>query len=397
MSWPEEDQVQGLNNSLQGTESNRDRLAPPPVLAELLELAGCHFNGDQPWDIQVHDPAVYRRILTHGSLGFGESYMDGEWDCAELDQLFTLLLEADIDEKLVGWARIRLFAARLKGWLRNLQAPRRAFEVGERHYDIGNDLFQAMLDPSMSYSCGYWKDAGNLEQAQQAKLDLICRKLELHPGEHLLDIGCGWGGLAQFAAQRFGVSVTGVTVSRAQAALARERCADLPIEIKLMDYRDISGEFDKAVSVGMFEHVGPKNYVAYFDTVKRVLKDDGLFLLHTIGSYKTVQGLDPWMDKYIFPNGRLPSAQQLADVLNARFLIHDWHNFGSDYDRTLMAWWERFERAWPALQARYSERFYRMWRYYLLSCAGFFRSRRGQLWQLVLSSRARQSQYRSVR
>jgi len=389
--------LQGLKNISQGTESDRNDLAPPPVLAELLEPTGCRFNGDQPWDIQVHDPAVYRRILTYGSLGFGESYMDGDWDCFQMDHLFTRLLEANVDENLVGAARLRLFVAMMREWVLNYQAPRRAFEVGKRHYDTGNDLFRAMLDPTMSYSCGYWKDAENLEQAQQAKLDLICRKLELRPGEHLLDIGCGWGGLAEYAARHYGVSVTGLTVSREQQALARERCAGLPVEIELMDYRDIRGEFDKLVSVGMFEHVGPKNYAAYFDTAKRVLKKDGLFLLHTIGSHKTVQGLDPWMDKYIFPNGRLPSAQQLADVLDGQLLILDWHNFGPDYDRTLMAWWERFDHAWPELQARYSERFYRMWRYYLLSCAGFFRSRRGQLWQLVLSPLGRKSEYRSIR
>jgi len=389
--------MQDLKHSLQRVGVTRQDTEPPPVLVDLLAEAGCRFNGSTPWDIQVRDASVYRRILTHGSLGFGESYMDGDWECPELDKLFTRLLTAEIDEKLVGWTRVRLVGAALRELLFNHQTPRRAFQVGERHYDTGNDLFEAMLDPSMSYSCAYWKEADDLAAAQQAKLELICRKLELSRGDHLLDIGCGWGGLAQYAVRHYGVRVTGITVSREQQVLARERCAKLPVDIELMDYREIQGEFDKVVSVGMFEHVGPKNYEAYFDTVRRVLKKDGLCLLHTIGSSKTVRGLDPWMEKYIFPNGRLPSAAQLAGVLNGRLLIEDWHSFGPDYDRTLMAWWQRFDRAWPELRAHYGQRFYRMWRYYLLSCAGFFRSRRGQLWQLVLVPPGRRAVYRSVR
>lgn len=389
--------MENSSNSSQRAKTLSAGPAAPPVLVALLNEAGCRFNGDAPWDIEIRDPVVYRRILTQGSLGFGESYMDGDWECRELDQLFTRLLVARIDEKLVGWVRVRLLGGLVRELLFNPQAPQRAFEVAERHYDTGNDLFEAMLDSSMSYSCGYWKDAPDLEQAQQAKLDLICRKLELSPGEHLLDIGCGWGGLASHAARHYGVKVFGVTVSREQLVLARKRCAGLPVDIELMDYREIEGSFDKVVSVGMFEHVGPKNYAAYFDTVRRVLSEQGLFLLHTIGSERTMRGLDPWMNKYIFPNGRLPSAEQLAGALDGRFLIQDWHNFGQDYDRTLMAWWERFEQAWPQLRHKYNQRFYRMWRYYLLSCAGFFRAGQGQLWQLVLSAPERRAAYRSIR
>ncbi|HNQ04110.1 MAG TPA: cyclopropane fatty acyl phospholipid synthase [Thiobacillaceae bacterium] len=371
--------------------------APPPVLRELAALAGLRFNGSAPWDIQVRDPAVYRQILARGSLGFGESYMDGLWDSPQLDELFHRLLRSDIDRKLVGMARVRLLMEGMRHRVLNLQSEARAFHVGERHYDIGNDVFVAMLDSSMSYSCGYWAQADTLEQAQQAKLDLICRKLELKPGEHLLEIGCGWGGLARHAAIHHGVRVTGVTVSREQRNLALERCQGLPIDIELMDYRAIQGRYDKVVSVGMFEHVGRKNYPVYFDTVRRVLKEDGLFLLHTIGSYRTTRQVDPWIDRYIFPNGKLPSALELTDSLEDRFLIEDWHNFGPDYDRTLMAWWANFEAAWPHLSRAYDARFYRMWKYYLHACAGFFRARQGQLWQLVLSKRQRPGPYRSLR
>lgn len=370
---------------------------PPQVLEELANQAGISFNGDAPWDIQVHSQEVYRRILTHGSLGFGESYMEGLWDALRLDQLFTRLLSHDIEKKLGGMLRLRLFGEILRHRLFNLQSSRRAFQVGERHYDTGNDVFEAMLDPTMSYSCGYWHGADNLAQAQINKLDMICRKLELTPGERLLEIGCGWGGLARYAAENYGVEVLGITVSREQQALARARCADLPVTIELIDYRDLEGTFDKVVSVGMFEHVGVKNYPVYFDTVNRLMKDDGLFLLHTIGIYHTTHSVDPWIDKYIFPNGKLPSAEQLASALNERLIIEDWHNFGHDYALTLMAWWDNFDAAWPQLEHRYDERFYRMWKYYLLSCAGFFRSRQGQLWQLVLSKRSRPQVYRSVR
>lgn len=384
-------------SSLSWPGAGRRLSEPPAVLRELAAAAGVHFNGDAPWDIRVHDQRVYRRILGQGSLGFGEAYMDGMWDCDRLDELFHRLLSIDVDERLAGWARLRLFGEVVRHCLFNLQTSQRAFQVGERHYDIGNDVFQTMLDPTMSYSCAYWHNAADLEKAQRDKLDLICRKLELRPGERLLEIGCGWGSLARFAVEFYGVEVVGLTVSKEQQQLARARCADLPVRIELMDYRDLSGQFDKVVSVGMFEHVGQKNYPAYFDIARRALRDDGLFLLHTIGSHITTAHTDPWIDRYIFPNGKLPSARELATVLEGRFIIEDWHNFGPDYDRTLMAWRDNFDQAWPRLSTHYDERFRRMWRYYLSSCAGFFRARQGQLWQLVLSKRGRHAVYHSVR
>ncbi len=191
--------------------------------------------------------------------------------------------------------------------------------------------------------------------------------------------------------------MVGITISKEQQKLARARCEGLPVSIELMDYRDLTEQYDKIVSVGMFEHVGPKNYAVYFDTAHRALEDDGLFLLHTIGNSATSPKTDSWIDKTIFPNGKLPSASEIASTLERRFLIGDWHNFGPDYDHTLMVWWKNFEIAWPFLQAKYGERFYRMWKYYLMSCAGFFRSRQRQLWQRVLSKPERGSAYRSVR
>lgn len=370
---------------------------PPAVLGELAAAAGVRFNGDSPWDIRVLDSAFYRSILTRGSLGFGEAYVDGLWECDRPDELFHRLLRVDADERISNWNRLRLAAEVVRHGLFNLQASKRAFDVGERHYDIGNDVFEAMLDPTMSYSCAYWCKATSLEQAQLDKLDMICRKLDLHPGQRLLELGCGWGGLAGFAARHHGVEVVGITVSKEQQNLAQARTAGLPVSIELMDYRDVQGQFDRVVSVGMFEHVGQKNYATYFDLVRRVLRDDGLFLLHTIGNHVSTPKTDAWFDRYIFPNGKLPSAREIAKVLEGRMLIEDWHNFAQDYDRTLMAWWENFDRAWPRLADKYGDRFRRMWKYYLMSSAGFFRSRQGQLWQLVLAKRQRRTAYRSVR
>jgi cyclopropane-fatty-acyl-phospholipid synthase len=372
--------------------------APAPrLLSDLLEPADVRINGDRPWDMQMYDPSVYDRVLRDGSLGLGECYMAGLWDSDQLDETFTRLLSHDLDQRVHGLARLRFLALWLSYVLSNRQSRARAFQVGEHHYDIGNDVYTAMLDETLSYSCGYWAEADDLATAQQSKLDLICRKLGLREGQDLLDIGCGWGGLCRHAAAQYGARVTGITVSKEQARLAEERCAGLPVTIRLMDYRDLDGQFDHIASVGMFEHVGPKNYRTFFRTVSRLLRDEGLFLLHTIGDAATVSTPDPWIDRYIFPNGKTPSAQQMARALEGSFLIEDWHNFGQDYDRTLLAWWRRFDAAWPSLRSSYGDTFYRMWKYYLHSCAGFFRSRQGQLWQIVLTKRARRGTYRSVR
>lgn len=324
--------------------------------------------------------------------------MKGLWDCRAMDMMFTRLLGADLHNKLTSFSHLPLMISIIWQHIFNLQSITRAFQVGELHYDIGNDVFEVMLDKTMSYSCGYWEHAENLEEAQLNKLEMICRKLELKQGERLLDIGCGWGGLAMYAARYYGVDVVGVTVSKEQANMARERCEGLPVEIILADYRELTGEYDKVVSVGMFEHVGPRNYGVFFEKVMKLLGDEGLFLLHTIGTDKSqLWWDDPWIDKYIFRNGKLPSAKQITKALEGRFLIEDWHNFGQDYDKTLMSWWNNFDQAWDSLSENYDRVFYRMWKFYLLSCAGFFRARRGQLWQLVMSKRQRQAVYRSVR
>ncbi|MGV6988352.1 cyclopropane fatty acyl phospholipid synthase [Testudinibacter sp. P80/BLE/0925] len=355
------------------------------IVSRILEHAGITANGSQPYDIQIDNPQTYARVVQFGSIGLGESYMDGWWHCERLDQFFYQLLRSHADRVLPASIPDVIHALLMRGT--NMQSRRRAWIVGREHYDLGNDLFEKMLDGNMQYSCGYWANAADLEQAQAAKLRMICEKLGLKAGMTLLDIGCGWGGLAKYAAEHYGVKVTGVTISKQQQILAQQRCRGLDVEILLQDYRDIQRQYDRVVSVGMFEHVGPKNHADYFKIVARALKQDGIFLLHTIGSNITSNKVDGWINKYIFPNGNLPSVQQIAQAAERHLIMEDWHNFGSDYDKTLMAWYENFCRAWPSLAAsgKYDERFKRMFTYYLNCCAGAFRARDIQLWQVLFS------------
>ncbi len=375
------------------------RLTARSRIESLLNLAGVRIDGDAPTDMQVHDQRLYARAIAHGSVGLGEAYMDGWWDAPDLDGFLFRVLHAHIDERVGGIDDAALF---LRSKLLNLQRGRRAYEVGEHHYDLGNDLFQAMLGKRLVYSCGYWKNAANLDAAQEAKLDLVCRKLALTPGMHVLDIGCGWGEALKYAAEKYGVSGVGITVSLEQAQFARELCIGLPIEIRVQDYRNIPDEiggerFDRIWSIGMFEHVGVKNYRAYFETVRRCLVDDGLSLLHSIGGNESTNRTDPWIAKYIFPNSMIPSAAQIATAVEGLFVIEDWHGFGVYYDKTLLAWRANFDAAWPDLQAKYGERFRRMWHFYLAASAASFRARRDQLWQIVLSPRGVPGGYRESR
>lgn len=350
---------------------------------ELVAKAGIEIDGNRPWDMRVNHPDVYDRIMFKRSLGLGESYMDGGWDCAALDEFFYRLLRIHVQD--ISIPKFTTLLQLSCAYLRNRQSLSRSREVAEKHYDLDNELFSHMLDATMAYSCGYWRNAASLHQAQLAKLDLICRKMELQSGMKVLDIGCGWGSFTWYAAQHYGVEVDGVTVSVEQQKYAQQRCADLPVNIFLRDYREVSGCYDRIVSIGMFEHVGRKNYREFIQVVDRLLAQNGLALLHTIGESESTQTFDPWINKYIFPNGELPSVAQIATAVERLFLIEDMQNFGPDYDKTLKAWDQNFAEAWPQLQHRYDERFYRMWRYYLNVCAAAFRARNLQLWQFVLS------------
>lgn len=364
-------------------------------VTQMFASAGIVLGGSAPWDIEVHDDRFYGRVALERSIGLGESYVDGWWDCRRIDDMSARLFRSGTYDR----SAYRLWD-RIKGvicWWINRQSRYAARRDVRSHYDLGNDLFENMLGRRMIYSCAYWKDADTLDDAQEAKLALICRKLGLKSGMTVLDIGCGWGGFAQFAAERFGVHVLGITIAPEQVSLARRRCEGWPVEIRLQDYREARGQFDRVVSIGMFEHVGLRNYSLFMRIVRDCLKPDGLFLLHVLGSNVSETHCDPWVNRYVFPGGMLPSIRQLGEAIERRFVMEDWQNIGAHYDRTLLAWHSNFENAWPCLKDRYGANFYRLWKLYLLGAAGFLRSRNGQVWQVVLSPQGVSGGYESCR
>ncbi|MDF2691390.1 MAG: cfa [Gammaproteobacteria bacterium] len=377
--------------------TNRDKV----TVQTLLNLADVQVNGSRPWDIQVHDERFYQKVLADGSLGLGESYMDGWWSAQSVDGFIFKILEAKLESKVQSSNGLLLQLLLAK--LFNMQTRSRSLKVADLHYNLDNDLYGYMLGSRMSYTCAYWKNAENLEQAQDNKHDLICRKLNLKPGDQVLELGCGWGGFAEFAAKNYGVSLTSVNISKEQVSYAKERCKGLDVHFHLCDYRDdqiynpSAKQFDKVVSIGMCEHVGCKNYHSLMNVVSRNLKKHGLFLLHTIGANKFSRRCETWTHKYIFPNGVLPSIAGLGKAMEQDFVMEDWHNFGAYYDATLMAWHHNFSANWDKIKSRYDERFYRMFTYYLLSCAGMFRARSAQLWQVVISKGGAEGVYESVR
>lgn len=364
------------------------------AIAGLLAQADIQINGSRPWDVQVRNDELFSRVLQQGTLGAGEAYMDGWWDCERMDEMFYRAVRAHLERKFSD-AGVAAYALRIYQSIFNLQNREKAFEVGRKHYDFGNDMFEWMLGPTMCYSCGYWREADNLDDAQTAKMDLICRKLLLEPGMAVLDIGCGWGSLCKHMVDKYGVKASGVSVSREQIDYAKKNAPG--INWIRDDYRSLDGKYDRIVSVGMFEHVGYKNYDEFMHTVRRLLNQDGLFLLHTIGANHQRKGTDPWIDKYIFPNGMIPSEENLTKSFIDFFIMEDWQNFGADYDKTLMAWSRRFEQGCDENKFAHTEKMRRMFRYYLLSCAGAFRARDLQLWQIVLSPRGVPGGYKSAR
>ena len=367
----------------------RSTTGPPSaarrIVADVLASADIRIDGERPWDLQVHDERLFQRVLAEGSIGAGESYMDGWWDAERLDEFFTKLHSADPYKHLL---KPRAAWLALKGKILNLQTKTRSRRVAQEHYDLGNDLYEAMLGQRMQYTCAYWKDALTLDEAQENKLHLICRKIHLAPGMRVLELGGGFGDLARFMATEYGCEVVSYNISSEQAAYGRDLCKGLPVRFERKDYREAANEeerFDRVVAIGLCEHIGHKNYRRFLEIAHGRLKERGFFLLHTIGGNQSVTSTDPWIDKYIFPNGMIPSIAQLVSAMEGIWVMEDWHNFGPDYDRTLLAWWENFDRAWPALREKYGERFYRMWKFYLLGVAGRFRARKLQLWQIVLS------------
>jgi len=349
----------------------------------LLAEAGIRLNGSDPWDIRINDERTWTRVFAQGSLGLGEAYMDGWWDCDDLAEFFNRVLSAGLSRKLKITPNLIWQIAQAK--VLNMQTIARSRRVAAMHYNE-TEAYKASLDKRMTGSCGYWPDGvTNVDQAQEAKLDLVCRKIQLKPGELVWDIGCGWGAFMGFAAEKYGARCVGVTVSPDQAAYGRERYKDLPIEFQVKDYREFEGKTDKIVSMGMFEHVGYRNYRTYFEKARSVIKEDGLFMMHTIGQHYTSETIEGWIEKYIFPGGVIPSMQQIGKAIDDLWTVIDVHNIGPHYDKTLVAWYENFDAKWTRRNTPEDQRFYRMWKYYLLCCAGGFRARALQVWQFVLS------------
>lgn len=365
------------------------------TLISMLDKADIKINGGRPWDVQVHNDELFKRAFQQGTLGVGEAYMDGWWDCEALDVMFHKAIKNHLENRFDN--TLPVYALKLYQMIFNLQNPRHSYEVAEKHYNFSNTMFETMLGPTMNYSCAYWRDADNLDAAQEAKMDLIARKLDLKPGMEVLDIGCGWGSLAMYLGEKYDVKPTGISISSEQIEYAKRKDANHGVKWILDDYRSLTGKYDRIVSVGMFEHVGFKNYLGFMREVRRLLKDDGLFLLHTIGANQQRKGADPWINKYIFPNGVIPSEISVSKAFVDFFIMEDWQNFGADYDKTLMAWYERFAKGYEEKKFKCDEKQFRMFRYYLLSCAGAFRARDLQVWEIVLSPNGVPGGYRSER
>lgn len=367
---------------------------PEKFVRKLFQSADIEIGGTRAWDVQVHDERFYENVLAHGTLGLGDAYMAGWWDAGQVDEFIYRLLRADIKGRIP--LNFGAWGSYLKTRLSDRQ-PFQRFEIARKHYTVGNDLFRAMLDKYMVYSSAYWPEAKTLDQAQAAKMDLICRKANLQKDQRVLDIGSGWGGLLKYAAENYEVEGTGVTRSQPQYELSKLLCDEVPVDIFLQDYRKLKGQFDAIFSIGMFEQVGHRNYRQFMGNMRALLKEDGLFILQTIGTNHTDKHRNPWLEKFNSPGGGLPSPEHIAKATEGLFVIEDWHNFGGDYDRTLMVWHNNFEISWPQIKDNYDERFYRMWRYYLMSFAAAFRARKIQLWQLVLSKHGMEGGYRSIR
>lgn len=368
-------------------------------MSNYLQTIGVALNGVKSSDVKIKNEKIYSKLPT--SLAIGEAYMEGWWDCDRLDDLFFRICKHNLDTKFHSSPYDFLRKAFIK--FSNLQTRIRSLKVAEVHYNLGNEFYQKMLGPSMAYTCAYWKDAKTLDEAQFDKFNLICRKLDIKQGDKVLELGCGFGTFAKFAAENCGCHVVAVNISEEQVKFGRKACKGLPVEIFQCDYRDHNvynpqhKRFDKVVSIGLLEHVGYKNYRTMMELIRENLKEDGLCLLHTIGKNVTDHFVDPWISKYIFPNSILPSLQLLTRAVEGLFVVEDLHNFGAYYDKTLMEWHNNFIENWSGIKSNFNEEFFRMWNYYLLSCAGAFRARTLQLWQFVLSPHGVLGGYDSVR
>lgn len=366
-------------------------------LHDILSEADVQVGGDRSQDIQVHvEPnKLYQRVIAQGKLGLGESYMDEWWDANRLDAFIENVLRANLQQK-VAWSRHDIWAV-IMAVVINQQNRRRSRRVARAHYDLSGVLPDGILDPYNQYTCAYFDGTDQLDVAQEKKLDLICRKLQLRKNDRVLDIGCGWGGFAKYASEKHECHVTGISISEEQIRYARHFCRGLPVDIRMCDYRDLDREYDKVLTCGMIEHVGYKNYRKLFETIHKHMADDGLYLLHTIGSNGSVKTNDPFLEKYIFPGGMVPSVEQIDNAREGLFSLQDVQNLAAHYPPTLSAWHHNFQSNWADLSEHYDERFRRMFEYYLLYCKGGFQAGHLQHWQMVFTKQGQVIDYRGDR
>lgn len=368
-------------------------LNPEHRVRKLLNEAEIEINGNNQGDIHVHNPKLYSRVMAGGSLALGESYMDGWWDSDRLDVFFTKLLQSNIQDKVQSDPATIL--AGLHARIFNSQQGNKAFEIGKRHYDMGNALFERMLGKTMAYSCAFFDGVKDLDHAQTNKINTSLNKLHAKPGMTLLDIGCGWGSIIHQAASTYKLDATGITVSHEQKEWSNRAIAADNLEgsarVKYQKWQDLPSDqqYDRIISIGAFEHFGYKNYKSFFEKVRSVLKDDGIFLLHTIGGLTPVHANEPWLEKYIFPHSMLPAMSQISKASTGVLAMKHVEEKGRNYDPTLMAWYTNLDKNWEEIRktdpSHYDTRFRRMMDYYLLMCAGTFRSGKNQVWQIIFT------------
>lgn len=354
------------------------------------------FGGKQPGPdvvMKISDPALYRGLFFNPELNMGEAYMDGRvtFPGSDLRSFLTLF---SINRLQVGNYPLQRV---LKSISRGMKRLQQANPIGQaqknvsHHYDIGNELYKLFLDERMFYSCAYFRDENEtLEAAQVNKCRLLASKLSLKPGQRILDIGCGWGGLAMYLATVADVEVTGVTLSKEQQALAVERVRAAGLEgrvhIKLQDYRHVGEKFDRIVSVGMFEHVGVGHYHEFFEHVNRLLKDDGVMMLHSIGHMSPPGTASPWMRKYIFPGAYSPALSEVFPAVeNNSLWVTDLEFLRVHYATTLRHWTDRFNANRDKVAAMYDERFVRMFEFYLISAEMMFRTGSQEVFHMQIS------------
>ena len=342
-------------------------------------------------EIIIKNDIFFNKLLDRGELGLAESYMDGDWESNDLGNLLKKLmfyqdiLESKAKYQTINFLYLKIFSTYESFFNTNtlIKSP----ENIQKHYDVGNDLYNKMLGTTMQYTCAYFnKDDMTLDEAQESKMDLIAKKLDLKEGMDVIDIGCGFGSMANYLAKKYKVKVTGVTLSPEQKNFSDEYFGNENVSIEVKDYRLVRGKFDRVYSVGMFEHIGSKNYKEYFDKCYDLLKDDGIMFCHTMGiSRPNYHQNEYFASKYIFPEGELPDMLNLTEGYSEKWRLEDFQNIGISYSKTFDAWRENIGN-WETLEG-YDERFKRMWEYYLHLFAENFRCQNFLLFQNVFTKK----------